>query len=135
MYIKNKYPTIPDILIRETAKQIIIISMNEHISPELLMGIIEVESSFNPMAISSKNARGLMQVMPEWTKYFKLKTVCELHNVKTGILIGTKVFKIHLKEQDGDIQKALYCYVNKDKTYVDKIYNSVGRFIIFNKTH
>jgi membrane-bound lytic murein transglycosylase C len=35
------------------------------ISPQLIYGIIETESSFNPFAVSSANAYGLMQVVPK----------------------------------------------------------------------
>jgi membrane-bound lytic murein transglycosylase C len=34
------------------------------ISPQLIYGIIATESSFNPFAVSSANAYGLMQVVP-----------------------------------------------------------------------
>jgi membrane-bound lytic murein transglycosylase C len=35
------------------------------ISPQLIYGIIETESSFNPFAVSSANAYGLMQIVPK----------------------------------------------------------------------
>ncbi|WP_428981204.1 transglycosylase SLT domain-containing protein [Marinomonas rhodophyticola] len=35
-----------------------------HLSPALIYGIIETESSFNPYAVSPANAYGLMQVVP-----------------------------------------------------------------------
>jgi membrane-bound lytic murein transglycosylase C len=35
------------------------------VSPQLIYGIIETESSFNPFAVSSANAYGLMQVVPK----------------------------------------------------------------------
>ena len=36
-----------------------------NLNPYLVLAIIKVESSFNPMAVSSRGAVGLMQVMPE----------------------------------------------------------------------
>lgn len=36
-----------------------------NIEPELIMAIIHTESFFNPLAISSKGARGLMQLIPD----------------------------------------------------------------------
>lgn len=35
------------------------------IKPELIFAVIETESSFNPFAVSSSNAYGLMQIMPQ----------------------------------------------------------------------
>jgi len=118
-------------LYNEIALQIATISQKENVSPELVVGITQVESSFNPMAISSKNARGLMQVMPMWVKHFKLNKVCDLHNVDVGISIGIKVLKVHIEEEGGDISKGLYKYVNKDRSYVKKVYTAMGKFVIF----
>ncbi len=39
------------------------------VNPLLVLSIIKVESSFNPDAISSKNAVGLMQVKPQTAEY------------------------------------------------------------------
>lgn len=132
-YIKHNYPTTPNILAKEIANQISKLSLEENIAPELIVGIIQVESSFNPMAISKKNARGLMQVMPMWAKEFKLKNVCDLHNIETGIRIGIKVLKIHIQEQNGDLSQGLYYYVNKDKSYVERVYKAMGLFVFKNE--
>jgi cell division protein FtsB len=130
-YINTNFPTIPNILCTEIAVQIATLSRQENVAPELVVGIIQVESSFNPMAISSKNARGLMQVMPMWAKHFKYDKVCSLHNVNIGILTGIKVLKIHIEEEDGDISEGLYKYVNKDRSYVERVYNAMGKFVMF----
>ncbi len=74
-YIHSEFPIIPDVLYNEIAIQIATLSRQESVSPELVVGVIQVESSFNPMAISSKNARGLMQVMQKWAKHFNLNKV------------------------------------------------------------
>ncbi len=87
--------------------------------------------NFNPSAISKVNARGLMQVMPEWAKKFDLKKVTDLHDINTGIDSGIKVLKIHIQEQKGSIKKGLYYYVGKDKRYSGKVYEAMGRFVAF----
>ena len=38
------------------------------LDPQLILGLIEVESRFRRYAISSTGARGLMQVMPFWVQ-------------------------------------------------------------------
>jgi hypothetical protein len=130
-YIHTNFPIIPGVLYNEIAVQIATLSRQENVSPELVVGIIQVESAFNPMAISSKNARGLMQVMPAWAKHFKLNKVCDLHNINVGIHTGIKVFKIHVQEEKGDISEGLYKYVNRDRSYVDRVYNAMGKFVMF----
>lgn len=134
LYIDKKYQIVPDTISKEIASQISKLSKENNISPELVVGIISVESSFNPMAISSKNARGLMQVMPEWITKFKLKKVSDLHNISTNITCGIKVLKIHIQEANGSISKGLYYYVGKDNSYAGKVYEAIGRFVAFRST-
>lgn len=132
-YITARYTRVPKVVAKSIAENILLYSAQYDISPELVTGIIEVESRFNPMVISKKDARGLMQVMPEWAPKFKIK-VNDLHDIDVGIESGIKVFLIHLGEAKGSISKALYYYVGKDKTYSDYVYTSVGRFVSFRST-
>lgn len=37
-----------------------------HIQPQLVLAVMETESSFNPEAVSDCNAVGLMQIIPKW---------------------------------------------------------------------
>jgi membrane-bound lytic murein transglycosylase C len=46
------------------SKHVLAAANRYQISPELIYGIIETESSFNPFAVSTANAYGLMQVVP-----------------------------------------------------------------------
>jgi hypothetical protein len=138
LYIRGNYRKVPKVVAQRIASIVVDLSKTEEVSPELLIGIIQVESQFNPMAVGPKtkygNARGLMQIMPAWAKKFELESLYDLHDVDINIVSGVKVFKIHLKENKGSISKALYYYVNKDKAYVDKVYNAMGRFVSFRST-
>lgn len=134
LYIDKKFQIIPRTVALDIAEQVLKFSKKETISPELIVGIIEVESSFNPMAISSKNARGLMQVMPEWAPKFGLKKVSDLHDIDTNIHNGIKVLKIHIEEGNGSISKGLYYYVGKSDSYASKVYEAMGKFVAFRST-
>ena len=135
MYIDRKFQLIPRTVSQEIANQILKVSKEESISPELIVGIIQVESAFNPMAISKKNARGLMQLMPEWAKKFNLKRVSDFHDIDTNIKYGVKVLKIHINDDGkGNISKGLYYYVGKSSTYASKVYESMGKFVAFRST-
>ncbi len=65
------------------------------VEPHLIAAIIRVESNYNPLSVSPKGARGIMQLMPDtasWVieKGFKQKfTLEEMNNVQTNIDIGT----------------------------------------------
>jgi Na+-transporting methylmalonyl-CoA/oxaloacetate decarboxylase gamma subunit len=132
-YIDRNFQIIPKSVSVDIAEQIFTISKKEDICPELIVGIIEVESSFNPMAISKKNARGLMQVMPEWAKKFGLKLM-DLHDIDTNIQTGIKVLKIHIEENKGSIRKGLYYYVGKSNEYSKSVYEAMGKFVAFRST-
>jgi hypothetical protein len=138
LYIRSNYRKVPKVIAQRIASIVVDLSKKEEVSPELLIGIIQVESQFNPMAVGPKtkygNARGLMQIMPAWAKKFELESLYDLHDVDINIVSGVRVFKIHLKENKGSISKGLYHYVNKDKAYVDKVYNAMGRFVSFRST-
>ncbi|MDR1934156.1 MAG: transglycosylase SLT domain-containing protein [Candidatus Accumulibacter sp.] len=43
------------------------------VSPKLVMAIIRAESNFQPAAVSSKNAQGLMQLIPETSARFNVR--------------------------------------------------------------
>lgn len=134
IYIKKRYTKTPRIIAKEISKQIILFSRQYKLSPELILGIIEVESMFNPRLESSAGARGLMQVMTEWVPKLGLKSVNDLHEVDIGIESGIRVFLIHLEEAKGNISGGLFRYVNKDKKYVERVYSSIGRFVTYRTT-
>jgi len=138
LYIETTHPKVPMVVAKAIAEQTVKISMKHNVSAELIIGIIKVESSFNPMAVGSKTkygrARGLMQVMPEWVKKLNIKSAYDLHNIDVGIDAGIKVFLIHLDEAKGDISTGLYKYVNHDKAYVAKVYEAMGKLVAFRST-
>jgi soluble lytic murein transglycosylase-like protein len=56
------------------------------LDPQLVLAVIEVESNFNPFALSPKNAMGLMQLIPETSRRFGVrKPFDERDNVQGGM--------------------------------------------------
>ncbi len=79
------------------------------LDPELVLGLIEVESRFNKYAVSRVGARGYMQVMPFWTK--ELGT--EEHNLfhlRTNLRYGCTILRYYLDIEKGDLYRALGRY-------------------------
>ena len=138
LYISHRYRKIPKSVAKTIAVTTVDMAKKEDIAAELLIGIMQVESGFNPTITGPKtkygHARGLMQIMPEWAPKFNLKSKFDFHDIDINIASGIKVFKIHLEEGKGKISEGLYLYVNKDRAYVDKVYNAMGKFVSFRAT-
>ncbi len=130
-YIREHYTKVSKVVAFAIAETIINQSEKFHVPPELILGIIEVESEFTPRAKSKAGALGLMQVMPEWVPKLGIEKERDLYEIDINIESGIKVLKIHIKEQKGSLKKGLYYYVNKDKTYSNKVFAVAGKFTIF----
>ncbi len=53
-------------------EEIIRASIKHGVDPDLVKAVIKVESDFNPNAVSSKNAMGIMQLMPETARDYSV---------------------------------------------------------------
>ena len=84
-YITAHYKRTPPTVAREISKHVVLASKEKKIAAPLILGIMQVESSFDPYAVSKVDARGLMQVMPEWVGKLKtnLSSKYDLHNIAT----------------------------------------------------
>jgi soluble lytic murein transglycosylase-like protein len=86
-------------------------SANKHgVDPELIEALIAVESGFNTYAISSKGARGLMQLMPETAKRYGMKNEQELHVPAKNIDMGVRHLKDLLNLHQGQVTLAIASY-------------------------
>ena len=79
------------------------------LDPELVLGLIEVESRFNKYAVSRVGARGYMQVMPFWAKELGTKEH-NLFHLKTNLRYGCTILRHYLDIEKGDLYRALGRY-------------------------
>jgi len=79
------------------------------LDPQLVLGVIEVESGFKKYAVSSAGARGYMQVMPFWTQVFK-RPRDNLFNLRTSLRYGCVILRYYLNLEKGDYFRALGRY-------------------------
>lgn len=75
--------------------------------PDLVLAIIAEESRFDPNAVSSAGAVGLMQVMPQWEKV--LGIAGSLKDPEVSIKYGLQVLGFYM-EMYKDIEMALTAY-------------------------
>ncbi len=97
------------------AKTVIQESSRYGLDPKLTVAVIEVESSFQPDAISPAGARGLMQVMPETGRTVALWLgmkdfqVSDLYHPVTNIEIGVRFLaELWRKYKDWDAVLTAY---------------------------
>lgn len=79
------------------------------IPPEFVLAVIEVESHFDPYAVSSVGAQGLMQVMPFWKNEIG-RSNDNLIDAQTNLRYGCTILKYYLKRADNHWAEALARY-------------------------
>ena len=77
------------------------------VDAELISSVMEVESHFNPKAVSVKNARGLMQLLPETAARLSVK---DIFDPKENIDAGTHYLHDLLQLYNNDLTLALAAY-------------------------
>lgn len=97
----------PSIASRELEVIIDRIARLENIDPQLVRAVIEVESSFNRGAVSSKGAQGLMQLMPETARALGVRNAFDpVENVRGG----TRYLRRLIDRFDGSLELGLASY-------------------------
>jgi len=96
--------------------------------PELVLAVIEVESSFNRWAISRSGAQGLMQVMPFWLKEIG-RPGDNLLKATTNLRMGCTILKYYLDMEQGRLRPALARYNGSlgKRRYPDKVFNALNK--------
>lgn len=103
------------------------------VNPSLVKAVIHAESGYNPNAVSSKGASGLMQLMPSTAKSLK---VADRFNPKDNVEGGVKYLRFLLDTFRGDVSLAVAAYnaglnkvakyggippYNETRTYVNRV--------------
>jgi len=79
------------------------------LDPQLVLGVIQVESKFRKYAVSKAGARGYMQVMPFWTRLIGDGNQ-NLFSLRTNLRYGCTILRHYLDIERGDTFRALARY-------------------------
>ncbi|MBU3697629.1 lytic transglycosylase domain-containing protein [Dechloromonas sp.] len=79
------------------------------LDPQLVLGLMQVESGFRKYAVSSAGARGYMQVMPFWLKLLG-RPGDSLFDLRTNLRYGCTILRHYLDIEKGDLYRALGRY-------------------------
>jgi hypothetical protein len=109
------------------------------LSPSLIKAVALVESGFDPAAVSSKGAQGLMQLMPGTAARYGVR---DAFDPGENLLAGARHLRGLLDEFDGDLTLALAAYnagaaavrkhggvpaYRETREYVRKVHRKLGR--------
>jgi soluble lytic murein transglycosylase-like protein len=79
------------------------------LDPQMVLGLMQVESGFRKYAVSTAGARGYMQVMPFWVRLIG-KPDHNLFHLRTNLRYGCTILRHYLDIEKGDTYRALGRY-------------------------
>lgn len=79
------------------------------LDPQLVLGLIQVESGFKKYAVSTSGARGFMQVMPFWVRQIGAPEQ-NLFHLRINLRYGCTILRHYLDIEKGDLFRALGRY-------------------------
>lgn len=94
-------------------KQIQAVAKKHRVAPELIAGIVRIESNFDRYSVSPVGAVGLMQLMPDTARGVARSMGLrhyDLYDPETNLELGTRYMTILLRQFDGHIPTALSFY-------------------------
>lgn len=100
------------------------------LEPELVLGLIQVESNFRRYAISSAGARGYMQVMPFWVDKIGNGNAALLFDMQANLRFGCTILRHYIDIENGDLFRALGRYNGSlgRATYPNKVLKAWRRW-------
>jgi hypothetical protein len=106
-------------------KLILAAASRYHLDPDLIHSVIIIESNFNPKAVSPKDARGLMQLMPRTAELMGVK---DSFDPAQNIEGGTRYLRDLLLKYKNNLTLALAAY-NAGPQTVDRFGHTVPPYL------
>ena len=98
-------------------------AVKNELAPELVAAVVESESDFRAHLVSNKDARGLMQIVPETARLMGCNDVFDPH---ANVAAGTRYLR-YLKNRFGDERVALAAY-NAGEGTVERLGGGIPQY-------
>lgn len=89
------------------AQEIAVAAARYKLPPHLIRAVMTVESGGNPLAVSNKNAHGVMQLLPATAQALGVE---DINDVGQNILGGARFLRVLANKFEGDLVKVLSGY-------------------------
>lgn len=127
-FITRKYGVSTE-MVQELVRTAFAASKQFGVDPLLVVAIMAVESSFNPIAESVAGAKGLMQIIPKYhlEKFADFGGEQAVFDPRVNILVGARIVREYLLTASGDLFTALQTYAgalgDRDAAYANRVLN------------
>ena len=127
-YVMRKYGVSAEI-VQELVRTAYAAGKQFGIDPLLVVAIMAVESSFNPIAESYAGAKGLMQIIPKYhlEKFSDFGGEHTVFDPRVNILVGARIVREYLLQASGDLFTALQTYAgalaDRNAAYTHRVLN------------
>ena len=102
---------LPDVQVRiEFLRTVWYEATRAGLDPQMVLGLIQVESAFRKYAVSPVGARGYMQVMPFWTRVIGDGDSKKLFNMQSNLRYGCSILRLYVDMERGNLYLALGRY-------------------------
>lgn len=104
-------------------------SIRANLDPDLVMSLIEIESGFDPYAVSRSGAQGLMQVMSFWKSELG-RPEDNLTDIATNLRYGCAILAYYLEMETGELEPALARYNGShgQSWYSDRVLTALAKW-------
>ncbi len=120
-------------VVLDLVRQAHLVGRQYHVDPTLLVAVMAVESSFNPIAESVAGAKGLMQIIPQYhlEKFTEFGGEQAAFEPRANIAVGAKIIREYLQASAGNLFAALQSYAgapqDREAAYSHKVLNEKDR--------
>ena len=118
-YIENTTSNLLSPMIKSVARAIVSASVKHGIPIDIVVGLCEATSGFNPTTFTEYGERGLFKVSPNSYDIINIDDVSKLHEPGVSASAGVSLFAVLLKQNDGDVLSTIKEY-NSFNSHVQK---------------